>query len=455
MNLISIVFDTLRFDHVGVNGNTWIKTPVLDAFAGESVQFTNYYPEALPTIPMRQGLFTGVKVLPKFNTWKGSYHHLIPGWCPIDHDIPTTAEILDDNSYLNAMISDVPHLFRPAMNYSRGFHHWEFIRGHEVDLNRSHVNCDPDLSHYLPESGNEMGNAMDVLKMYARRVSLPIHEDECFAPKVFKTAVRWLEENYKAEQFYLYIDSFDPHEPFDPPQQYRELYSPGYEGREIVWPPYSLDAAGYLKPEELEHMHALYAGKVTMLDFWLGHFLQTVEHLGLMDNTIISIMSDHGFLFGEHNSTGKPPDKGLFPEVMKLVHFVKVPGQEPAVIDALTYTHDHLPTMLHLLGIDIPDHINGQNFWDLVEGKRTSLVEQVSSGFKNRLFAFDGVYWLTCNRDRSDIKLFDVKKDPQCANNIAEGNEDVVERLFAGIVKDSGGEIASLPPIPRYTACIK
>ena len=450
MNLISIVFDSLRFDHVGVNGNSWIKTPNLDAFAKQSVQFTNTYPEALPTLPVRQGLFTGVRVFPVFNTWEHSYHHLIPGWKAIDHDQPTFAEMLGEQGYLNAFITDVQHMFRPSMNYHRGFHEWELIRGQEIDASRTNVNTKPDITHFMPEDESEMDIMRELMDLYGRRLSLPVHEEECFAPRVFKRAVRWLEENHKADKFYLCVDSFDPHEPWDPPQQYREMYSPGYEGREVVWPPYSLNAE-YLSTKERDHMQALYAGEITMADFWLGYLLKTVENLGLMDNTIISIISDHGILLGEHNTTGKPPDNGLFPEVMKLVHFVKAPGQEPTVIDALSYSHDHLPTMMHLMGLDVPSHVDGQNLWDIVEGKKQSLVDQVSSGFKNRVFAFDGEYWLTCNRDRSDIKLFKIKSDPQCERNIAENNEKIIERLFSGIVRDSGGELALLPPIGRFT----
>ncbi len=76
MNLILIVIDSLRQDHVGAYGNPWIRTPNLDAFFKESVRFTRAYPEALPTLPFRRSLLTGKRVYP-FANWK-PYHPFYP-----------------------------------------------------------------------------------------------------------------------------------------------------------------------------------------------------------------------------------------------------------------------------------------------------------------------------------------------------------------------------------------
>ena len=57
-----------------------------------------------------------------------------------------------------------------------------------------------------------------------------------FAPQVFRIATQWVEANYRCDKFFMTVDSFDPHEPWDPPQYYRDLYYPGYRGKEVIMP---------------------------------------------------------------------------------------------------------------------------------------------------------------------------------------------------------------------------
>ncbi len=112
-------------------------------------------------------------------------------------------------------------------------------------------------------------------------------------------ATQWLEQHYK-EDFFLYIDTFDPHEPWDAADYYTELYWPGYDG-EHIQPLYSYwqDVPGFTE-ERLKKAHACYCGEVTMLDTWFGYFLKRLENMNLMEKTAIIFTADHGFYFGEH-----------------------------------------------------------------------------------------------------------------------------------------------------------
>ena len=121
MNIIMIMSDSFRQDHLGCYGNDWIKTPNLDKLSGESVLFENAYCEGLPTLPVRTALFTG-----NYTLTNRFWQQLIP------QDV-TMAEILDEYGYLSAMITDTYHMFKPNMNFHRGFHVYRFIRGQESD----------------------------------------------------------------------------------------------------------------------------------------------------------------------------------------------------------------------------------------------------------------------------------------------------------------------------------
>ncbi len=90
-------------------------------------------------------------------------------------------------------------------------------------------------------------------------------EEEYLSPQVFRAANAWLEKNHQAEKFFLCVDCFDPHEPWDPPQYYRDLYDPGYQGIEVIMPLYHAKASDYLTEAQLKHMRALYAAEVTRL----------------------------------------------------------------------------------------------------------------------------------------------------------------------------------------------
>jgi hypothetical protein len=141
---------------------------------------------------------------------------------------------------------------------------------------------------------------------YYRNTAHFRREEDYFAPSVFQAATRWVEQNHNQESFFLMIDSFDPHEPWHTPEEFWRIYDPDYEGEHPIWPPYGRPTM--LSPEELRHVHALYSGEITMADKWFGRFINRLDQLRLLDNTMIVVTSDHGFLFGEHNWLGKHSD---------------------------------------------------------------------------------------------------------------------------------------------------
>ena len=115
----------------------------------------------------------------------------------------------------------------------------------------------------------------------------------------------------------MVVDCFDPHEPWSPPQKYLDLYAdPGYEGpgdrRHAVRLRAQLHPASCCAA-----CTPIYAGEVTMTDHWLGHFMDRFYELGLDENTVIVLLSDHGYLLGERGYTGKVPSQ-LHPELAQV-----------------------------------------------------------------------------------------------------------------------------------------
>ena len=170
MNVVLVVFDTLRKDAVGSYGLTppWemapVATPNLDALAKESVQLTNAYPESLPTLCARRAIYTGQRTYPfhngDFRALKGDFVGVAPGWGPIPNEQHTLSEILQTAGYRTGLISDLYHQFKPSKNFWRGFHQWTFIRGQETDTARSGPGpTQEELDRFIPRSLQELRRA--------------------------------------------------------------------------------------------------------------------------------------------------------------------------------------------------------------------------------------------------------------------------------------------------------
>ncbi len=229
------------------------------------------------------------------------------------------------------------------------------------------------------------------MKQYLRNVSRRRYEEDYFPARTFSEAARWLEKNYK-HKFFLYIDTFDPHEPWDPPKWYVDMYDPNYKGEEVIYPRYWY--CDYLSKAELKHCIALYGGEVTLVDNWFGYFLRKMEYLGLFHNTAIIFTSDHGFLLGEQEVIGKaiynPPEaRGkvaafsyapLYEEIAHVPFLMYIPGiKGGSECPALVQHCDIMPTVLDLLGIDIPPTVQGKSILPFIKGEKKSIREIVVS----------------------------------------------------------------------------
>ena len=118
-------------------------------------------------------------------------------------------------------------------------------------------------------------------------------------------AMDWLEENRNQDGFVLWVDMWDPHEPFDaPPYDEARYADPAYAGDRLIVPRYG--RPDYMSEAERDHVRALYAAQVALVDRWVGRLVEKIDTLGLDRNTMVVYLSDHGHLFHEHGLQGKP-----------------------------------------------------------------------------------------------------------------------------------------------------
>ena len=182
--------------------------------------------------------------------------------------------------------------------------------------------------------------------------------------------MRWLEENHRSGPFFLWVDFFDPHEPWDPPEYLVKRYDPDYTGPPMLHPNYGLSSL--FTDAELHNLWAHYAGESELVDRHIGRILQKVEDLELWDDTLVVVLSDHGMSIGEHARTGKsnidPKDERYWPTYPEINHemFLIAGGDVPQGqrLDLIAQPMDILPTLCELAGVtlDPPKPFEGRSF---------------------------------------------------------------------------------------------
>lgn len=444
MNVILIILDSLRKDHVGAYGNDWIQTPNLDALAKESLKFSRAYPESIPTIPARRAIHTGLRTWP-FRNWvpqKGETF-FPAGWQRIPEDQTTLSETLKPEGYNTALITDTQHMFKASMNFQRGFDIFDYIRGQERDRYRSPLRVSEDLVARYTVDGNDASMRAKV-RQHLANTTYRKKEEDWFAPQVFTRAMDYLEVAREAQPFFLVVDSFDPHEPWDPPKKYVNLYDEGYRGSEPIAPNYS--EAGWISERETKRMRNLYAAEVTFTDRWLGNFLDKVDNLGLMASTLFVVLSDHGVALAEHDATGKP-SFALWPELTDVPFFVRYPDGKGAgeTSDYYASTHDVAPTVLGALGIEPRQPMQGQNLGVIPDGGSPDPRPHFTLGYNDYVWTRDDQYAMFSLHDGSNARLYDLQRDQEMRNDISGSTPGVVERMFEEyVLADAGG------PLPTY-----
>ena len=418
MNIVMILSDSFRYDNLGCYGYHDIETPNLDKFAESAVIFENTYPDGLPTMPVRTSLFTG-----NYSLTNRFWDRLMP----TDVSMP---EILDEYGFVNAMITDTYHFFKPNMNFHRGFHHWDWIRGQESDswITKKHKR---DWNKYAKEA---MKDTMFIkcLDQHFRNTAHYKTEADWSTAQVFTKAANWLEDmRDDGRPLFLYVDCFDPHEPWEAPPQYIEKYvDPAYKGPWIIQP--KMGERDWLTDEELAQTRNLYAAEVTFVDRWIGHLLDKMEELEMMDDTLILFMSDHGHPLADHGVLLKRVDQ-LYAELVRLPLLVRFPKGENGGkrIKPLINVVDIMPTIMEFIGSTVEnEYVQGKSILPLIRGEVDKLHDHSVIGFFNtddRNIRTEE--WSFIRKTELPDELYYLPDDPKELNNVIDQYPEKAKEL--------------------------
>jgi len=264
------------------------------------------------------------------------------------------------------------------------------------------------------------------------------NENQTFPYRTAETAVQWLEENYLAGPFFLWVDFFDPHEPWDAPEYLVKRYDPDYSGIPMLHPNYGPSAE--YTDSELRNLRAHYNAEAELIDRWVGRLLGKLDDLQLWDDTIVLLTTDHGMSLGEHGRTGKsniheddPRFWPLYPEISHVPLMLAgggIPGGRSA--NAIVHPADFLPTLCELAEVEAnpPKPFDGKSFAAVARGETETHRDFTVAGCFSR--GKDGKVPAHCSTPfvvterwgytpigaTGKPELFDLEADPLAADNV-------------------------------------
>jgi len=408
-NLLLISLDTLRRDVMASYGGDETRfevpiTPALDALAERGVVLGDLYTTCPRTTQSMASLMTGLH--PAEHGAVGLFHEL-------PDDVTTLAEILADRGYTtDAVVTNI--FLRNGRGFEQGF-----------------SNYDDVLFHRQREFAEDVVGRVDLLTL---------EEPE--------------------EPFFLWVHFLDPHWPYTPPAELRVAFHRGYNGRFRT--DADLDSVGVsrgsfifendLDEEDEKHLRRRYLAEVRYLDGHVKRMVELLRNRGYLDNTLILVVSDHGESLGEHDYHFAHGEKLYQPTVHIPGFFTWPNGPLPAGrFEGVTSIVDLLPTTLDLMGVDIPEGLDGVNLAPAFRGEVEEAprsVAYVESDYQlihaeNPEFHREGPagkwravvvsQWKLIRIPGPDgterFELYDVETDPNELQDLADSHPEVVEQI--------------------------
>ncbi|MEX2245213.1 MAG: sulfatase-like hydrolase/transferase [Dehalococcoidia bacterium] len=249
-------------------------------------------------------------------------------------------------------------------------------RGHESDAWKTR----PDPSWLGAPVTTGRFVAYDSSRSYYRE------EQDFPGPRTMAAAARWIDDNAGYhDRFLLFVDEFDPHEPFDTPEPYARLYDDSWEGPHLIWPPYirGAIAKGVLTERQAHQLRASYGGKLTMIDVWFGRILDAIDRQGLWDDTAVIVCTDHGHYLGEKDIWGKP-GVPIYEPLGHIPLMIAWPGVEAGATSALSTNVDIYATIADIFDAEAEHRTHGASLAPVVRGEAASVREWALSGVWGR-----------------------------------------------------------------------
>jgi arylsulfatase A-like enzyme len=398
-NILFFGIDSLRSDHMSAYGYDRLTTPYIDRFAQGATLFERHYSPHIPTTSGYTNMLTGMDV---FSTQVVALAHK----GPLRPEIRTLPEMLRDAGYTSTCIGFTHNAasrgFDKYLEFDAGWKTWEQGR--------------------MPKADN-----------------------------LNQVAVPELERLAQGDQpFLLFLRHMDPHSPYLPPAPYERMFYHGNEtdpnndslAKVMAFEPFRDYIASWLPPgcTDAEYANAQYDGAVAYMDAAIQTLFTAVERLGIADDTIIVVTSDHGETLNDHDCYYD--HHGLYDPTLVVPLIIRWPGKVPAGrrIKGITRQYDTTPTLLDLIGIQ-PEGVqfDGQSLLPMIDGTVASQKPEIylTECTWMRKHGWRTPEWKLIVALEPDfhykppVELYNLLEDPTEYNNLADSEPEVVAHLRA------------------------
>lgn len=431
-NVVLLTVDTLRPDHLGCLGYSRDTSPYIDRLAAEGVVFSETITAAGRTVQSFPSILTGVYPQEHGLRYEGQMHDVLEGRL-------TLTRALRDH----------------------GYDAFAITQGLNVGLHRDFEVYDPDI--YLDPDG--------------KKIYLPTRNDR----EASRKAVQWLRSRRGSDRpFFLWMRYNAPHWPYDAPAPYTEMFDEEYGGghsfNEPERPGVEKGAIIFgverLPPREVEHAIAHYDAEIRYADRAIGDLLEAIDTMGMRENTIYVVTSDHGESFGEHDYFFEH-GAYLYEPTVRVPLIISAPGRLPAgrVIESQARTIDIMPTILDIAGIPFPAVLRGTSLVSRTRngGDRSGPPAYSESGRnfypenprqyiggiagKWRMLRSSRYKVILIPKDPEPIwEVYDLQADPGETVNLIERMPEEAARLQTALLdivaSDPGRDDRDEPPLP-------
>jgi len=467
-NVLLIITDSTRADYVGAyNPRTRARTANLDALANSGTLFEYSVSGAMPTGLTRREILSGMRGFPCRDWVLSPPLPAEVGWTSILPHQPLLTEVLGQAGVATAYVTDNPFLigpryidFRRTLEIARP----DFSQGAYRALNTPFNRPAPRSAiekYLLPALSNTL--EVDRLESHVGWASLyRVGERNYSAARVMRGGMDALDELKDRQPFFLGVDSFDPHEPFDAPPVYvnveeggRKLGIQKTRGILPIQPfltPASTLRSVDIDPETLELVRDLYAAELSYSDVWIGKLLNKLDDLGLADNTVVYYLSDHGVTLGEHGIIGKSTPRP-YPEIHHVPYMIRDPtGRLAGTRNGyFASSYDVARTICSYFGVRAPGLMSGEDLTVLFDGKQPTARPYYTACYKETWICGDRDYVMISNTEGTRRELYDLRVDPGADNDISAGNTDVTDKLWAVLNDEAGG---TLPEFKKHIGVV-
>lgn len=399
-NIVLILIDTLRADHLPIYGYSRETAPVLSDLARRSATFTRMYAQSASTKPSIATLFSSVYP---------SVHKVHENHDFMPDSLTVLAEVLRAAGYRTFGVSANANV-SPTFGYSQGFEEFRVWKTESALRLTSMGRILEDL----------LGTTRLAHLLGERREIVPR------ADLITDLTLDWLSRNARGPLF-LYVHYIDPHFPYRAPAPYDEQFD---HRRQAPLRVDGVDPLGLLPPGNDRHKVARtldqYDGEIAYMDHHVGRLLDGLREQGVLDDAIVIVTSDHGEEFFEHGKDGH--GKSAYEEVLRVPFLVHWPGRiAPTLVEHPAGLVDVMPTLLALLGIETQAEMQGISFARALfqssdpPGGRRLFAQVVSDSFSLEM-ASDGRHKLIRHvrgAREGEEELYDLARDPLERTNLA------------------------------------